>query len=507
MYKVIFLDDEAITLQLLESALDWQKYSIVLGGKATDGVEGIELFQQVEPDIVITDIRMPNMDGIAFTRAIRQTKKKVKVLLLSAYAEFEYAQSAIAYQISDYLLKPLDEDKLEAAIARIVQELAQENALTNTMENYRVEQAERRLLEFLTLPPESPTPTTPVDIQETFRGVDTVFRVALTTNPADLKIPGDIGGLRRFFKDQFGPGTAVLPIRPTELVMLTTRAVLQSHLDEALATLREKDQAVLFGISFIDSTFDLYLACRQAEMALHNCFYSGTEASTYSDKITFSNEVTFNFADFEKTIAEIVEQGKGGELYEKLLHQLENLFERRTDPPLIFDFVFEVLNWAKIELVKRYGATAFAEIEMVNRERVWSCATKETLCLYLDNYIDALSEVVTKLLAGDPDLYIVKRARNYTRQHYTNVEFTLQGVAEYVGLSKTHFSSVFHKTTGQKFWDYVTQLRIEKAKEMLKQSNCSNYEISRAIGYESEFHFSKTFKKVVGVAAQQYRRK
>jgi AraC-like DNA-binding protein len=274
-----------------------------------------------------------------------------------------------------------------------------------------------------------------------------------------------------------------------------------------LATLHGKGQSALFGISFIGPTFDLKLACHQAEIALRNCFYSGTETSTYSDKITFSNEVAINFADFEKAIAEIVEQGKGGELYEKLLQQLDGLFGRRTDPPLIFDFVFDVLNWAKLELVKRYSATSFAEIEMVNRERVWACATKETLFIYLDNYIEALSEVVTNLLSGDPDLYIVKRAKNYTRKHYTDVEFTLQNVAEYVGLSKTHFSSVFHKTTGQKFWDYVTQLRIEKAKEMLKQSNCSNYEISRAIGYESEFHFSKTFKKVVGVAAQQYRRK
>ncbi|MBK8030791.1 MAG: helix-turn-helix transcriptional regulator [Chloroflexi bacterium] len=79
-------------------------------------------------------------------------------------------------------------------------------------------------------------------------------------------------------------------------------------------------------------------------------------------------------------------------------------------------------------------------------------------------------------------------------------------IDDYVGLSKNHFSRVFHKTTGVKFWDYVTQLRIEKAKELLKGSNRSNYEICREIGYESEFYFSKIFKKVVGVAAQEFRR-
>jgi AraC-like DNA-binding protein len=328
----------------------------------------------------------------------------------------------------------------------------------------------------------------------------------LTTDAHELHIQTDLPRLRLFIKDQFGPGTAVVPIGSSELVILTTSVVLQNHLGDMLDTLHRRGQAALFGSSLIDAAFNLKLAFHQAELALRDCFYSGKEISNYSKKITFSNELPLNFADFEHAIAEFVEQGKGGELGEKLKQQLDGLFERRVDPSLIFDFVFDVLNWAKIEQLKRYSATLPAEVEMVSRERVLACGTKANLLLYLDTYIETLSEVVTKLLSGDPDRYIVKRAKNYTRLHYTQVEFTLHDVAEYVGLSRNHFSSLFHKTTGQKFWDYVTQLRIEKAKEMLKQSSCSNFEISRAIGYESEFYFSKIFKKVVGTTAQQYRR-
>src|SRR5690242_9027802 len=103
MYKVIFLDDEPITLRMLGNAIDWQKYQITPYGTANDGEEGIQLFQKVEPDIVIADIRMPKLNGIEFAKILRQTRNHVKILLLSAYAEFEYAQSAITYQISDYL--------------------------------------------------------------------------------------------------------------------------------------------------------------------------------------------------------------------------------------------------------------------------------------------------------------------------------------------------------------------------------------------------------------------
>ena len=95
-----------------------------------------------------------------------------------------------------------------------------------------------------------------------------------------------------------------------------------------------------------------------------------------------------------------------------------------------------------------------------------------------------LSPGVTSLLAADPGYHIVRQAKEYTRGHYAEVELSLQDVALHVGLSKNHFSQVFHKVTGQTFWNYVTQLRIEKAKEMLKQGNSSNAEICRAIGSE-----------------------
>lgn len=525
MYKVIFLDDEAITLQLLEHAIDWQKFPITLCGTATDGDEGLELFQKVEPDIVITDIRMPHMDGIAFTRAIRQTKKKVKILLLSAHAEFEYAQSAINYQISDYLLKPLDEDKLETAISRIVQELDRDKVLDTTVENYRVEQAERSLLHYLTQPREGsaspasssaasldpdPVHTLPTATLEILKNSDTFLHVVLLTDPTQLREVTGRDSLRVLLKSQLGPGTLAVPLGSFELVVLTRQELIANQLNNLLSSLDRQEQSVQVGSSrFDDAKFNLRQAARQAELAAYECFYTGAQFCPFSEEIAFSNQASRKFADFEYPIAQFVEQGKGSELWAMLHNRLDSMIRQRVEPGLLFDFVFEVLNWVKIEMVKRYGASSLTETPavVVSRDRVRACGTRQDLFSYLENYIKTLSRVVESLLLADSDRYIVTQARDYTRKHFTEVEFTLQDVATYVGLSKNHFSSVFHTTTGQKFWDYVTQLRIDKAKEMLKQSNCSNSEISLAIGYESEFYFSKIFKKVVGVPAQQYRRK
>jgi two-component system response regulator YesN len=510
MYKVIFLDDEAITLQLLERAIDWRKYSLTLCGTATDGVEGIELFRQVQPDIVVTDIRMPNMDGIAFTRAIRQSKKKVKILLLSAYAEFEYAQNAITYQISDYLLKPLDEDKFADAIGRIVQELDHEHALSSTVENYRVEQAERTLLQFFTIQrerfPPGPDNTLPAEVRETLRSADTVLHIIRTTDPHQLQVPPDIDELRLFFKGRLGSETAVIPISSVELVALTIRSGLLNRLEGILTELHGRNQPLQIGLSFMDATFNLAQAARQAESAVHSCFYSGEKICTFTGQTGFSHETGIKFTDFEHSVMEFVEQGKADDFRETLQSHLKELFQRRVEPFLISAFVFDIMNWVKLDMTKHYGPTKLAELEILNRERLWACGSRESLLACLDFYIQMLRGLVLQLLLDESGLYIVKSAKDYTRKHYTEVGFTLQDVAEFIGLSKNHFSSIFHKTTGQKFWDYVTQLRIEKAKELLKQSNWSNYEICSAIGYASEFYFSKIFKKVVGMSAQQYRR-
>jgi two-component system response regulator YesN len=512
MYKVIFLDDETITLRLLESAIDWQKYDIALCGTASDGAEGIELFRQVEPDIVITDIRMPNMDGIELARAIRQTKKRVKIVLLSAYAEFEYAQSAIAYQASEYLLKPLDEDKLEAAIARLVGELDRDQAISSTVENYHLEQAEKKLQQLLDQYRDRPDTASgsgiPGEILEAFVGVDTLILGLRVTEPREPQMHTDVEGIRLLFKERLGSGSAVVAISPVEFVVLANSSVLGGQLEEMLDALRRRAQPVVVGVSSISpaSPTNLGGAYRNAEYALYDCFYDGGELCVYSGRDSFSHDMVVNFADFEQPIAELVEQGKPGELIARVQLQLADLFRRRVEPGLIFDFVYDVLNWVKIDVTKQYRPVVLTGIEIASRDRLRACATRVALAAYLDEYMRTIGEAVSNLLAEDSGYYIVKRAKEYTRQHYTDMDFSLEQVAEYVGVSKNHFSRVFHKVTGKKFWDYVTQLRMEKAKELLKQSNSSNYEICRAVGYESEFYFSRMFKRVVGVAAQQFRR-
>lgn len=144
MLKVILIDDEISTLRLLPRAIDWAALNLEICGTASDGEEGLRLFHRCAPDIIIVDIKMPRMDGLAFSRAVRESGHSVKIILLSAYAEFEFAQGALHLKISDYLLKPLDEEKLQEVLRRAIGEIEAERRPTSGVCGREFYDGERR---------------------------------------------------------------------------------------------------------------------------------------------------------------------------------------------------------------------------------------------------------------------------------------------------------------------------------------------------------------------------
>jgi two-component system response regulator YesN len=510
MYKIIFLDDEAMTLKLLEHALDWQQYGIELCGAAGDGEEGIALFREVEPDIVITDIRMPRMNGIELAAALRQTSKQVKILLLSAYAEFEYAHSAITYEISEYLLKPLDEDKLAAAMGRVVQELDRAQAVSSTIESYRLEQVEKQLQQFLLAHPTDARAHLPdalcADLRAACGPVDTLLACLCAADPQQLALPASAEPARLALKARLGPTAAVAAAGPVELVVLCGELP-PGVVEAALHDLRRAGFPLVVGLAPLAAAAGVGAAYQAAAHARAACFYTGASLCRSSPALpAFACNVPFSLALFEPPIRLLVEQGKADALQARLQEQLADRLRLRAEPQAIQAFVFAVLDWMRLALTRQHPAGALPALGTISPARLQACADATALGAYLYHLLQTLGADAGRLLAADPGSYVVGQAKAYTREHYGAMTFSLEEVAGHVGLSKNHFSQLFHKATGQKFWDYVTELRIEKAKELLKQSNCAHAEICRTIGYESEFYFSKAFKRATGVSPQQYRK-
>lgn len=147
---MVIADDEILTLDLLQNIIDWDTLGIEIIGKAQNGLEVISIIEKDCPDILITDIRMPEMDGLGLIKNIRNKNKNMKIIILSAYGEFEYAQKALSYDVAGYLLKPVDEDKMEELIKKVINEIEEEQEIKNTfsrvigLDKYKSELGENR---------------------------------------------------------------------------------------------------------------------------------------------------------------------------------------------------------------------------------------------------------------------------------------------------------------------------------------------------------------------------
>lgn len=135
------------------------------------------------------------------------------------------------------------------------------------------------------------------------------------------------------------------------------------------------------------------------------------------------------------------------------------------------------------------------------------CGSQEILREMLEEKLRELQMFITKQGEEHGNLYIVKRAKSYTKEHYQDIGLTLQEVADVAGISRTYFSSAFKELTGEKYWDYLSRYRIEKAKTLLKETGLSQAEISEKVGYSSEYHFSRKFKEIVGISPNKFRKK
>lgn len=128
MLELVMADDEILTLQMLEKIVDWEQYGIAIAGTASDGRLALELIRERRPQLLITDICMPELDGLELIEAVRSEMPSLKIILLSAHGEFEYAQRAIECGVFGYLLKPLDDEKLRTLVGRAVEQIRNENA-------------------------------------------------------------------------------------------------------------------------------------------------------------------------------------------------------------------------------------------------------------------------------------------------------------------------------------------------------------------------------------------
>ena len=517
MMKVFLVDDEIAIRENLRTSFPWEKEGFVLVGEAPDGEMALPMIRDLNPDILLTDIRMPFMDGISLCREVHRTMPWVGVVILSGYDDFSYAQQAISLGVREYLLKPLSAGDLTEALKRVASALVRERREQESMAALRRRMAsgsqflKEKMLASLFTEQGDRYEDEALISQMREMGVNLAAN-CYTVIDISFKAEEDRRAACRSalssLCDASGGG------------VMTCSAV---HGARALVLGDNEKDTEERAYSFAQS------ASKQPELASceHLLLAIGETVSDYYEirrSMQSARHIrhVMHARGAERTIvgvAEVEEPESGGSLrgaelsplHERLQYASADTVEpilmeysSSLDPELAAGYLRVAAMIAAGQIIQEAGGNPKEVLE------------KSLVDAALHEDGDAAFAGLTALLQsamayrdsrgngyGDSP---VNRARRFLSLHFDDPNLMLQDVADEVGLSQSHFSTVFAQETGITYTQYLTDLRIAKAKELLRATSMRSSEIAFAIGYHDSHYFSYLFKKTTGMTPSEYRR-
>jgi two-component system response regulator YesN len=533
MFKVLIVDDEEMIRNGIKNAIPWLDYEISEVITAATGEEAEEIFSAFCPDIVLTDIRMPGMSGLDFLQKVKEIDPGVKVIILSGYDDFSYAQTAIKVGAFDYLLKTTDMKGLIGVINKAVEEVKKEKEkkeidlklrkqleLSLPLLKYRylneliyggarVDDLVKRM-EFVDIKPDFHCFLVGVAEIDNFNLID-----ENVTEEDRLLLKFGLMNMMQELLDNRG---LCFESKDEEFVCLyycdegwNDRENFQKftakceQIQNAIVKFFNKD--ISFGISNVGkSIYEVRTCYEEARSALEYKLLSGKGSIIHIRDVNDDKTFLFHLSlEQEKKLAAALRVGEK----KQALRILEDIFRQLAIRKNItitsfhqtciemLGLVSRVLNEYDSSMEKIFGDN-FVYFEKIKNYETFD-ETKQWLFSVFEKAIDYILD--TKILKTKR---IVETARQYIDKHYSE-ELTLHKVADVIHISPNYFSSLFSSETGQSFLEYVTSLRIEKAKQLLGAKDAKAYEVGEKVGYSNPYYFSRIFKKYTGLSPSEYK--
>lgn len=529
MFKVLLVDDEKWVRATIKKLLPIEQLELNLVGEASNGIEALELTHQLVPDIVITDLRMPGLDGIELIRSLKATFPNILTIIISGYSDFTYAQQAIKLEAFDYILKPVNEKDLFDVLSK-----AKKSLITKRERLSRESMAENEYKKSVE------------QLRQIFLN-DTLTKENLTLDQLKtkfqyFKLPLEVSlkiGLLAFVIDY-----------PINNSIINKEAL--SSFKNIIDLSMEKYLKV---ITFINENVEnqcvaLYNIKKNHSLTSIKAILSAIQKDIWSEySITFSVGISSqeNFADkLSKTYNEAIEalqyKISNGHSSLKCFNEIDrNNKNKFSISESVLDKIVITMKLLEKETITSVIDEIFDEIDYnitpihVVKSELWNLLVNIVNCLEcktftvvsLNEYADHSFYHKFKNLNSAPDIKIftqtiinyiceshLKKAiqnpktidvvKEYLASNYNHI-ITLELISNYVNFSPTYFSELFKKETGQNFIHYLTELRILKAKELLKTTNLKIYEIGEQVGYPDEKYFRKVFKRIVGIKPSEYK--
>lgn len=535
MLKIFLVEDEYVVREGIKNNIDWTKEGFIFSGEAADGELAFPLIKAEQPDIIITDIKMPFMNGLDLSRLVIKELPQSKIIILSGHEEFSYAQEAIKIGVTEYLLKPIKSSELINTVKRIGKQIIAEREERENYERYKREMEEneteikRRIFNEMV--------TSSLSIAKIFEkgkeyGIELsakLYQILLfkynIKNKEEiysndiLELEKEINSIISFYDniimfDRAIEGFAFLIKGDSSEHLETTREAFISRLKEVM----EKYPNIRYfgGIGTqVDRLTALSQSYENAARAFSYRFIFEKNDIIGSNQILSFNQQVGNDAILSelelesldlKKIDAFLKSGEAKETTYFVEEFLRSIVSASEKSFLFKQYIIMNIYFTVVSFLREIGSPdlsveePFKDLKGIKEMFYDDQKAKEYIIRIFSVAIERRDALRNKRYHRIIDL-----AKEYINEHFSDEDISLNETAAYVNLSPSHFSSVFSKETGKSFIRYLTDLRMSKAREMLKCTDMRCSDISMAVGYKDAHYFSYLFKKLHNCSPMQYR--
>ena len=543
MLKIFLAEDEVIVRETIKRMIPWEELGFELVGEAADGEMALPLLIRQKPDLLITDIKMPFMDGLTLAKLAKKELPELKIVILSGYDDFNYAKQAISIGVEDYLLKPITKNALIERLSEIRSRYEHEKTQKEYYEKFQREMqvyeknSNRDFFEALVCGS--------MDMMEVYKkaeklGLDIVaeaYNILIFTMNSEEDFSGQKEGYSEWeaeslemLEDFFSDNTSAMLFRcnifsygvlikgQKETIDENTR----SCIDEIKKILDWKEQKRQWFVAVGESVERL----SQLQKSYHSASRAFSQRYLYGENILYYDEMELmehrsgqadtndnaylKNVDVNALNPAILQKFLSNGLQEETENFVKDYFYAIGQEPmesLVFrNYVILNVRFSVLSFLKSLGCDT-EEMEPENTEEILAESGKniESAITYAKKMI---SQAITirDQNSGNKNRSILKTAVDFIDEHYMDEDISLNTAANVANVSSNHFSALFSQNMGQTFIEYLTTLRMNKAKELLRCTGMRSSEIAGEVGYKDAHYFSYLFKKTQGMTPSEYRK-
>lgn len=527
LYNVLLVDDEADVLQAMKKKIDWEALGFCLAGTAENGQEALEMAEQLHIDVVMTDIKMPYMDGLTLCKNLKQSYRNMKVIIYSGFDDFEFAREAVHLEAEEYLLKPISAGDMEAAFSKVRKKLDQEydeyRNLNRLSEYYRKslpamrEQLVMGILEGRIAGERARA------MMETYEiCLDSPFYVVaalyMDVNPREEQPqPAQLFtlSLKDMVQDYLKNRTRFFSTAFLDQVIVIFMLDEREEIDQVLYHL---DQICKMGFRVLKSSVTAAVGqiCANTD-ALHTSYEEAVNAMEYrsilgSGQVLYINDIepcseeNILVTEHEfQNLVHAVKLGNRDETNAAIAQIMDSIRKERISPGqyqlLFMELLSELMKIGRA--YKLHPNQIFGE-HAGSWQELYRMVTVDELEGWLQEVCTNLRHVL-RHERRDSAARLTEQAKAYIEEHYKESDLSADSLCRCLNVSAAYFSTIFKREVGMSFVAYLTKIRLEHALELLRTTEDKTYIIASRVGYMEPNYFSYVFKKQYGISPSKYR--